>query len=70
MTKPRVKKITKAEIGRNLLEAAERMVHSLNDDHEDCYVCGAGEDVNHEEGSSCGDLEAAAKEARRAGFGK
>lgn len=63
-------KLTKRE--RALVEAGERVLDALTDDHESCAVCcGEDEDGNelgegrHDPARPCGQLLRAVREARR-----
>ncbi len=47
-----------------LIEAAQDLLDSLHDDHENCYFCEAADGQRHDPDMSCGQLEAALREAK------
>lgn len=51
--------------GADLLDAGERVLMALNDDHESCGFCGCEEGQPHEDDAPCGQMQRAVRESKR-----
>lgn len=68
MNKPTKKGKKAAE--KALLDAGDRLIASLTDDHEDCRLCDSPCDGGHEVDAPCGELLGALRRARVQGVGR